>query len=38
MMSTFKAAFREIYNSLELKLNQHYGEKTQGGSLYSRVN
>ena len=28
MVSTFKAAFREIYNSLELKLNQHYGEKT----------
>ena len=28
MISTFKAAFREIYNSLELKLNQHYGEKT----------
>ena len=28
MVSTFKAAFREIYSSLELKLNQHYGEKT----------
>ncbi len=28
MISTFKAAFREIYNSLELKLNQHFGEKT----------
>ena len=28
MVSTFKAAFREIYSSLELKLNQHYGEKS----------
>jgi hypothetical protein len=28
MINTFKAAFREIYNSLEMKLNQHFGEKT----------
>ena len=28
MISTFKAVFREIYNSLELKLNQHFNEKT----------
>lgn len=27
MVSTFKAAFREIYSSLEMKLNQHYNEK-----------
>ena len=27
MVSTFKAAFKEIYNSLEMKLNQHYNEK-----------
>lgn len=28
MINTFKAAFREIYNSLEMKLSQHFGEKT----------
>ena len=28
MINTFKATFREIYNSLEMKLNQHFGEKT----------
>lgn len=28
MISTFKAAFRELYSSLDLKLNQHFGEKT----------
>lgn len=28
MFTTFKTAFREIYTSLELKLNQHFGEKT----------
>ena len=27
MLSTFKAVFREIYGSLELKLNQHFGNK-----------
>lgn len=28
MITTFKATFRELYTSLELKLNQHFGEKT----------
>ena len=28
MLSTFTEVCREIFNSLELKLNQHYGEKT----------
>ena len=27
MITTFKTAFREIYTSLEVKLNQHYNEK-----------
>ena len=29
MFVTFTAIFREIYNSLELKLNQHYNEKRE---------
>jgi hypothetical protein len=28
MVTIFKTVFREIYSSLELKLNQHYGVKT----------
>jgi hypothetical protein len=28
MVAIFKTVFREIYSSLELKLNQHYGVKT----------
>ena len=28
MITIFKTVFREIYSSLELKLNQHYGVKT----------
>ena len=30
MMNTFKAAFREIYQSLELKLNQHFNNSNSG--------
>ena len=32
-MNTFKAAFREIYSSLELKLNQHFNNPQSGNAI-----
>jgi len=37
MMSTFKAAFREIYSSLELKLNQHFNNKSSGNVITKKM-
>ena len=37
MMNTFKAAFREIYQSLELKLNQHFNNSNSGYSITKKI-
>ena len=37
MMNTFKAAFREIYSSLELKLNQHFNNPQSGNAITKKI-